>query len=407
MKTTNTIILLVVALAVLGAVIYTKQQEKQTFQSAAIPEKSIPAITSGTLVRIVIDAPDQEQVILTNKDDKWYTNPEQQHEADTNAVNSALQVLEEPVKATVVSTNPDSFSEYQVSDTSGTKVQVYQKGKAEPALSMIVGKDGPSAFSTYVRLGDAKEVLNAKASLSMAFKRPDGWRDKQIFNFSGPTATRIEETGTSATFTVVRTEDDKWMFEGEPGGEAESARVNSLANMLASLRANEFINPAQSQTTADFGLEPARQTIALTYEDKSTSPSQLTSATLLIGNESNTPGDWYAKRADKNDIFTIGSHVAESLSPDAESIKVAPPPAPEAENMEPATTDDSPTTGTVLESLVPDAETTATGGQTTDSTSVAIEPEQAAATPEATPPPAESDITGTATNQDSQTTATN
>lgn len=379
MNTKSTVFLLIAALVVLGAIYYTKQKEEQNLTSAAIPEQTIPSVTSGTVERIIIDPPDQQAISLTKTDGKWYTNVERQYEADENAVNAAIKALEEPISATVVSSNPDSFGEYQVSKTSGTKVQVFEAGKPEPAVSMVVGKDGPSAFSTYVRLDDSKDVLNAKASLSMAFKRPDGWRDKQIFKFSGSSATRIEESGTSATFTVARGEDDLWQFEDEQTTEADSARVSSLANMMASLRANDFMEQTESQTLADFGLEPPRQTITISYVDKTTSPSQPTSVTLLIGNESSTPGDWYARRADKNDIFTIGSHVAESLSPDPESLKVAAP-EPEpivAPDTEETTTETDETTGAAeepgttateaIERAVEETVTTASEGFTADS----------------------------------------
>lgn len=357
MNTKSTFFLLIAALVVLGAIYYTKQKEEQRLTSAAIPEKTIPSVTSGTMERIIIDPPDQEAVSLTKSDGKWYTNVERKYEADENAVNAAIKALEEPISATVVSSNPESFAEYQVNETSGTKVQVFEAGKPGPAVSMVVGKDGPSAFSTYVRMDESDDVLNAKASLSMAFKRPDGWRDKQIFEFSGSSATRIEESGTSATFTVARGEDDVWQFEDDQTTEADSARVSSLANMMASLRANDFVEQTESQTLADFGLAPPRQTITISYEDKSTSPSRPTSVTLLIGNESPAAGDWYAKRADKNDVFTIGSHVAESLSPDPESLKVA---APEPEPVSVPDTEE--TTGSEMEDATGTAEATVRTG---------------------------------------------
>lgn len=330
MNTKNTVFLLVIAVVVLGAIYYQKQKKQETFKAAAIPETTIPSVTSGTLERITIDPPDQEAISLTRSEDKWYTNLERKYEADENAVTAAIRALEKPIEATVVSSNPDSYDEYQVSETSATQVRFFESGQSKPALDILIGKAGPSAFSTYVRLADSEQVLNAQAGLGMTFKREEGWRNKQIFSFSGGNAVRLEETGTSATFTVVKNEEDKWMFEGALSGEADSAKINSLANMLASLRADDFVNPTDTQTLADFGLEPPRQTVALTYEDKTTSPSQSKSATLLIGTESNTRGNWYAKRADKNDIFTIGSHVANALTPDPNGFKVAKPAEEEA-----------------------------------------------------------------------------
>jgi len=343
MKTQNTLLLLVVAAAIGGAIYYVNQQEQEIVTSAAIPVESIDAVTSGTVERILISAPGEKPVTLTRgTDDAWYTNVEKKYAADSSAVNNVLGAVDEPIEANVVSSNPDSFSDYQVDETSGVKVQVFAKGKSEPAMDLIVGKDGPSAFSTYVRHAGEDAVLNAKASLSMTFKRPDGWRNKQIFEFTGTNATRIEATGTSQTFTVARENTEgKWAFEKPEATEAEAARIDSIANMLSSLRANEFVDPASSQTLADFGLEPPRQTIKLTYADKSTSPAKSQSVSLLVGKESNTPGDWYAKREDKNDVFTIGQSIADALLPDPKSLMIAkpePPPAVETTATATATT---------------------------------------------------------------------
>lgn len=375
MNTKGTLLLLVIALAVLGAIYYQNQKEEQTFASAAIPVHTIAAVTSNTVERIVVDAPDQEAVTLTKSGDQWFTNVERKYAADAGAVMAVINALENPITASVVSSNPDSFSEYQVTDTSSTKVRVFEKGGAEPSIDLLVGKNGPSAFTTYVRMAGAEDVLNAKANLGMTFNPTEGWRDRQIFDFSGANATRIEEAGTSATFAVAKSSDDKWIFEGPITGEADSARITSMANMLASLRAEKFLDMEKVQNLANFGLEPPRQTISLTYEDKITSPSKLTSVTLLIGNEAAgapaeanaggaaTGGGWYAKRADKAEVFTIGTQAAGALTPDPKTMKVAPPPEPEQETTE----------STATQSMAADVATTETttsdSAQTTEASS--------------------------------------
>lgn len=335
MKTKNTLILLIVAAGLLGVIYYMNQKEETMLSSAAIPEQTLPGVTSGTVEKIEINQPGEKPVTLTRLDDKWYTNTEKKYEADQATITGVLNTLDKEIEAQVVSSSKDSFADYGVDETSGVKVRIYEKGKAQPTLSLYIGNDGPSAFTTYVREDGKDDVLNAQASLGMTFKRPDGWRNKQIFSFNGSNATRIEAAGTSQTFALAKQGDDQWLMESPEKAEAEPARVNSMANMLSSLRANDFIDPTAEQTLSDFGLEPPRQSITLNYEDKATSPSKSESVTLLIGKESNTPGDWYAKRKDKNDIFTIGQHVATALLPEPSTILVPkpeppPPPAEEA-----------------------------------------------------------------------------
>lgn len=358
MKTTNTVVLLLIAVAVIAAIYFQKKGSDTAVGTAAIPEKTIPAVTSGTLERIVISAPDQPEVELTRVDETWYVDAERKFEADATPIRAAITAVSEPIQATVVSTNPDNFAEYQLTDTTATKVRMYDTGEDKPALALLIGKDGPSAFTTYVRLPGTQEVLNAKASLSMAFKRPDGWRKRAIFAFPAGNVTRIEQKGSSATYTLVKHEDD-WKVEEPETADAESAPVSAITNMLSNLHATDFVDIDSTKTLADLGLEPVRQTVVLHYEDKATSPSRETSATLLIGNRAEVNEDspasmsgagWYAKRADKPDIFTIGNSVAESLSPALDKVKIEPPPPPPADDATTGTaTSEIMTTGTMTE----------------------------------------------------------
>lgn len=391
MKTKNTVFLLIIAVAVVAAIVYQKSKSESGMTQAAIPEQTIPSITSSTLERIIVEDPEHDPVTLTLVDGQWYTNVEQKYEADENAVNAAMRSVEEPINATVVSSNPDSFESYSVSDDTGTKVSFYNKGESDPALALIVGNDGPAAFTTYVRVAGEDEVLNARASLSMTFKRSGGWRKHQIFQFPGPNAIRVSAEGTSSTFTAKKT-GETWNFEEPLSGEAQAVRMTSLANMLASLRANEFIDLTTTQTLESMGLEPPRQKLVLTYEDKTTSPSTEKTATLLIGNMVDPDGDWYAKREDKNDVFTIGQHVAAALMPDPESIKVAPPeqpaPDPDTTDADAVTTDvQQPEPASEVQETTP-ADDASTGAETLTEPAPAVEPEAAAPAIQETTPDA-------------------
>ncbi len=385
MKTKNTIFLLIIAAVVFGAIFYMNQKEEETLSTAAIPVKNLPALTSGTVERISVAAPGEKPVTLTRSNGTWYTNVEKKYEADQAAVSGIFSTLSEPIEANVVSTNEDSFAEYHVTETSGTHVQIFEPGKEAAVLDMVIGKDGSSAFSTYIRMKDGKEVLNARVGLSMIFKRPDGWRDKQIFQFSGSNATRVAADGTSSTFTAAKTEEGTWQFAAPTTGTVEQARITSLANMLSNLRANDFVEPADEQTLADFGLEPPRQTLSLSYEDKSTSPSTETSVTLHIGKESNTPGDWYARRGDKNDVFTIGQYIADALAPDPATLKAQEPEPEPTPELTPA--DEATTPVEAAEATPAASDVTSTAPDDTAATPASTPEPTPAATPEPTPAP--------------------
>lgn len=336
MKTTNTIFLLLLASAVVTAVVYQQRKADTEFRSAAIPEKVIPAINGSELERIVIRQPGSAEVALTRRDDHWYTDPKKGFEADETAINNAIKLVTEPIQATVVSTNPASLEEYELTENSATTVEFFETNDIRPALSLLLGKNGSSAFSSYVRIPGTEEVLSAKSNLGMAFKRPEGWRKREIFSFPAENATRISVEGTSGTYRLVSSE-DKWHLEAPEQGEVHEAAAAGIAQMLANLRASGFADDASTRPLADYGLQPARQTVQVAYDDKSTSPSRPTTATLLLGKPAPGGDEWYAKRADKPDVITIGGHVAEALSPALTTLKMdAAPETPPAEIPPPA-----------------------------------------------------------------------
>src|SRR5262249_19196757 len=139
-------------------------------------------VTSGSLEKIDIVIPGESSATLTKIDGVWYTNPAKKHRVDKNAMTAIFTALEKEMSGDVVSTEEANYGEYQVSDTSGTRIKIYKSGKADPEAELLIGKDGGIGTSTYIRQAGKKEVVNARASLSYTFKRPDGWRDKQVFD---------------------------------------------------------------------------------------------------------------------------------------------------------------------------------------------------------------------------------
>lgn len=359
MKTSHTIALLLITVAIFVAIFFQNRKQKAEVASAAIPERSIEPITTGTLQRITMRPPGEKTITLTKSEDKWYVGPDNRFEADQAAVNNAINAVSSPIETTVVSTNPDSYEGYHVTETSGTIVQMFDAGKSDPVFSLIIGKDGPSAFTTYVREPNSEEVLNARASLSMTFKRPTGWRNREIFSFSAGSATHIEAAGTSATYSLEKRE-DKWHMTSPEQVEAIETAAAGIVNMMSTLRATDFLDIDSTATLESLGLQPARQTIHIVYEDKTTSPSVNTTATLFIGNQVDGTDNWYAKRADRADIFMIGNYMAESLQPQMDDLRLAPPIPDPAEttpaDQESTATEDAAPESPISEPVTPESE---------------------------------------------------
>lgn len=347
---TGKVIALAAGAAVLVALAYyTAREEEQVVRSAAAPTAVVlKGVTSGTVERIEIRAPeDPAPVVLTRKDGVWYTDPEREFRADKNLVNGVFVALEQDIEGDVVSTNEESYADFLVDEKGGTRVKLLGAGDA-PVADLIVGKDAGGAYSTYVRKPDAREVVRAGKALSYVFKKPEGWRDKTLLEFGSDTITRIAAEGSSATWTLAK-EGGEWKVTAPEQRDAQMGQVSPLLSVVGNLRAASFQEVETTGALAGMGLDPPRQKLTISHEDRSTSPARELTTVLLIGNPNGDgPGNqYYVQRAGQKDVALIHEHQARSLVPEYSQLAVipAPPPASADETTSPAASaEDSPTT---------------------------------------------------------------
>lgn len=373
MNVKSTIVLLIVAAALLVAAWWYSKREESITREAQAPRREVVAgITSTTVERIEITPPSDTSVTLTKREGTWYTDPAKKHTADRNLINSMFAALERKIEGDVVSLNPDSFGEYQVNETSGTHVQIYGSG-GKLIEDLYVGKAGPNYFTTYLREADAKEVVNANAALSYTFNKPEGWRDKSIFDFKAESIVGIDSEGTSGSF-ALRKSGDTWRVERPVEREAQTNKLQPITTALGGLRTMEFVDMDSTTTKlADLGLDPPNQKITLTVAPDATESTR--TVTLLLGNKKSAGGSYYAKLLNKNDVYTVAEYQARNLTPKPEELAVAPPPPP----AEAQTT----ATAAVEKPAVPADWAAAGTGTTTPAKTLIVPPD--AASPAATP----------------------
>ncbi len=339
MNTSKVIVLALAAGSLVAVAYYTAQEEEKVVRSAAAPTTLLlEGVTTNSIERIEIRTPDDTSpTVLTRMNGEWYTDPAKGYRADRNLVTGALTTVEGGLEGEVVSTNPASFADYNVDEQSGTHVKFLGPGE-KVAGELIVGKDGPASFTTYVRQPNDSQVVNANKSLSYVFKKPEGWRDRAVLDFGSNTITAIEAEGTSATWTLVKS-DDTWRVTSPADHDAQMGKVTPLLSALPNLRATDFVEAETTETLTEFGLYPPRQKLTITHEDRSTSPAQSAQTVLLVGSPRGDAPDapLYARRADSSGVALINESQARMISPEFSEIAVvpAPPPVEEAVVEEP------------------------------------------------------------------------
>jgi hypothetical protein len=342
MSTKNTLVLLILAAALLAVAYWFNSREKSLDMAAAAPTRTVvEGITSSTVERIEIAVPGAQPVTLSKVDAVWYTDAAKKHRADKNLINGVFGVIEKRIEGDVVSSNEESFADYQVTETSGTRVKVL--GSAGKVLAdLTVGKAGPSFTSTYVLPAGAKEVVDAQATLSYLFNKPEGWRDKALMEIRADAIVGIRAEGTSATYELAK-EGDKWRFKSPVNREGDQTKLQPVLSTIATLRALEFVDVPSTKPLSDLGLNPGKQKLAVSFIEAEGGKETTVTRTLVVGNKSETGSGFYVKREDGEDIAVVSEYNGNQLCSEAAELAVTPPPQAEAKPADAGTT---PTAGT-------------------------------------------------------------
>lgn len=368
MSTKHTLTLLVLAVVLVVAAWWYSQREEKMLESAApVARPVFSGITSATVERIEIKVPDAQPVTLAKLDGVWYTNIEKKHKADTNLISNLFATLEKEVTGEVVSDNPEHYTDYQVNDTSATRVKVLgREGKV--LADLFIGKAGSTFFTTFVRKADEKEVLSANASLTYVFNKPEGWREKRVFQFDQEAIVEVAGELTSGSL-LLKKEAGVWKLHEPIKADAVSTKIHPFLSSIANLRVTSWVDLDSSHTLADYGLDPPRQKLVITYEDKETSPPKRLTATLLLSEPKveNSVTYYYGRRADSEDVFKLTEYQGKMLTPDPKDFALSP------SESEATTSTESPSTKSeTSETSEPETETSGTAAMdsvTTDTRS--------------------------------------
>lgn len=165
----------------------------------------------------------------------------------------------------LVSRDPERWDEYQVVDSTGTRVVIREGGKK--TLDMVVGRfqyqpppqgnynmygQNQVTGKTYIRLSGEDEVYSVDGffalSVNQSFER---WRDNTLSRINKALLSRIRFDYPSDSGFVAQKSADEWMVAGLP---ADSATMESYLNRIARSSFNDFADGFQPDGTPDYQL---------------------------------------------------------------------------------------------------------------------------------------------------------
>ena len=325
MNNKHTMVLLVLAVALVAAAYYYSSSDEAALRDSAPAFRTVSeGVTSSTVQRIDILSPAAPAVAMVKRDAVWYTDPAKDQKADQALVSGLFGAVEKPLQGQVVSTNPESFAGYEVTETSGTRLKFSgQDGKV--ITDLLVGKAGPGFSTTFVMKPGADEVVEAEASLSYLVNRPEGWRDMNVFDLRSDAITAVKSEGTSATW-ALQMDGGKWLMTEPFAREGDADKVQALLSGLATLKATKYVETSMTASLESFGLDKPAQTVEISYTvSKGDAPTTVTRK-LFIG--SPAPGDQmghYARNDEKGEVFVMPQFNVNQLLSKPEELSVMPP----------------------------------------------------------------------------------
>jgi hypothetical protein len=244
-------------------------------------------------IEVSASSPDSRKSVLRKEGRQWLVSDDSRsYQTDEAFLARALEQLSTLESERIVAMDPEKWDQYQVDDTNGVKLSLYQQG--ELLGSLILGnftfdQQSRTPYS-YIRLEGRDEVHKVEGMYKMLFS-PDisTYRDKRILDLAAGDLRQIHFRGDEhyPSWTLQKMEEG-WAYNGMP---ADSMKVADYLNQISSLRSTHFVNAPED--------EPGVASYSLKLEGENMSAAQLDiftpdSLTRLLRSSQHPDGLWDA-----------------------------------------------------------------------------------------------------------------
>ncbi len=365
-----------VFVALLGAAIYVVKQrtvEDSGGDEAPLPE--LPAIDPEAVTELEISRPvegeetERETVRLVRQGEGWRVAEPVDAVADLDAVDTALEKLEELEVRGVAATNPENHGRLEVDEAKGIRVVV--KGGDATIATLWIG--AYRNRSTMVRLDGEDTVVSVAGSIKFAFnKELKNWRNRRVVNVDPLRVRRVRFENEDGPWEFARSDDDTWTpAEGQAEIERfDPSKVQSVVSSIARMRAVDFAEPAITREQA--GLTEPAATVTLRVRPQSAAEEEAqeesgqteadTAEAEAAGDEAEDAagaeaesraeeietivlrlgadlenGKRYLEREGDETIYVVSSYLADRMRPNAESFQEPEPGSEPTMEAAPAT----------------------------------------------------------------------
>jgi hypothetical protein len=274
-------------------------------------DRHLVRIDTNNLDRINIESSGQARVVLARKEQNWTIASRNNQPANDDEVRRLLNTLNDQQVTRFVADTATELPKYGLDQprlrltfsSFASENTAESRAGEHPFLTLSFGKVEGS--EVYARIGEEPFVVAVNQDLlGKIWTDPLQWQELAIFKFKPEQIHRLSRV-TDREESVVRSGGKEWTWaKGE--GEIDKTNLESMLNLLASLRAVRWIGA----TTPAHGFEKPQLVVTFT-----TSADDKPLHKLTIGNQTND-GMWFAKIDGRDGTFVISN-------PDDSTLKLA------------------------------------------------------------------------------------
>lgn len=225
------ILLAVLLILVVGVNLMDKMKGNRSFKSELV-EFEADQINKIVVAPKVMRG---KQVNLTKEGDQWFVSSGgNKFNAERRMVESILNDLNHLKPESVASTKKARWGYYQVNDSLGTRVQLFNG--TDLKADIILGKFSFSSQrepKSYVRMADDQTTYGVQGYNATTFNRPlDEFKDKTVIHGSKGDWDKLNFTYPADSSFVLTKANQKWTI---PGVAADSAKVSRYLSSIQNL----------------------------------------------------------------------------------------------------------------------------------------------------------------------------
>ncbi len=210
-------------------------------QKPAEPSQPLAKLRAGDLSRIELDH-NGAHVALEMRAGTWRLTSPVQDDADDSAVDGLSRSLRGLALGSEVSRDPAGYGDYEVNESSATRVRVYSRTSAAPVLDGYIGKTAVGD-SVYFRPDREAAVYLAEGVGSYALRQSaEDLRSKAVLSISAGDLQSLKFTGPDG-FSLTRSS-EVWLASGR------NLSADQAAELVLSATSLRFMGFAPADTPA-------------------------------------------------------------------------------------------------------------------------------------------------------------